>query len=50
MSRDAAELDADVWSEAAVRTSEAWVTLRRLAGEALQAFGWPVEEARPRQP
>lgn len=50
MSRDAAELDADVWSEAAVRTSEAWVTLRVLAGDALRAFGWPVEEARPREP
>lgn len=46
MRRDAADLDADVWSEAAVRSSEAWVTLRVLASEALRAFGWPIEEAR----
>ena len=39
MSRDAAELDADTWSETAVRTSEDWVALRRLAAEALEAFG-----------
>jgi hypothetical protein len=51
MSRDAAELDADVWSETAVRTTEAWVTVRLLAGEALRAFGWPVEDApAPGQP
>lgn len=48
MSRDGAELEADVWSEVAVRSSEAWVSVRHLAGEALRAFGWPVEEARPR--
>ena len=43
MSRDAAELDADIWSEAALRTSEDWHSLRRLATSALEAFRWPVE-------
>lgn len=49
MERDGTELDADVWSEAAVRTSDAWVSLRLLAGEALRAFGWPVEDT-PSEP
>ena len=40
MSRDAMELDADIWSEAAVRTSEDWAVVRRLAAEALDTFGW----------
>ena len=44
MSRDAAELDADNWSDAAVRTSDAWRSLRRLAADALDAFGWPLNE------
>jgi hypothetical protein len=47
MSRDAAELDADVWSESAVRTTEAWVTLRRLAVEALRAFPESSGQAHP---
>ena len=43
MSRDAAELDADIWSEAALRASEDWHSIRRLAAAALEAFGWPLE-------
>jgi hypothetical protein len=43
MSRLAAEVDADVWSEEALRTDENWEQVRRLAGEALAAFGWDTE-------
>ena len=43
MSSDAVELDADIWSDAAVRASDDWISLRRLATEALEAFGWPLE-------
>jgi hypothetical protein len=50
MSRDAVELEADVWSEAALRGSEAWVSVRQLASEALRVFGWPVEDARTTSP
>jgi hypothetical protein len=40
MSRDAIELEADIWSEAAVRTTEDWAVIRRLAAEAIDSFGW----------
>jgi hypothetical protein len=42
MSRDGAELDADLWTEAAVATSEHWMDVRRLALSALDAFEWTV--------
>ena len=38
MSRDGAEFDADVWTETAVRTSEHWSDVRRLAEAALDVF------------
>ena len=38
MSRDGAEFDADVWTETAVRTSEHWSDVRRLAEAALEVF------------
>jgi hypothetical protein len=40
MSRDGAEFDVDLWTEAALRGSVHWADIRRLAGEALDAFGW----------
>lgn len=43
MSRDGAEFDLELWTEAALRTSEHWADVRRLATSALEAFGWPVE-------
>jgi hypothetical protein len=47
MSRDGAEFDAELWTDAAVRTSEPWREIRRLAAAALEAFGWPVESPPP---
>jgi hypothetical protein len=49
MSRDGAEFDVDLWTEAALGTSEHWADVRRLASAALEAFGWPVE-SRPQNP
>jgi hypothetical protein len=43
MSRDAAEFDAEIWTDAAVKTSAHWASIRQLAGAALEAFGW-IEE------
>jgi hypothetical protein len=43
MSRDGAEFDLELWTEAALRTSEHWADVRRLARSALEAFGWPVD-------
>ena len=40
MSRLAAELDADMWSEAALQHDEHWVQIRALSAVALEAFGW----------
>jgi hypothetical protein len=42
MSRDGAEFDADLWTEAALATSEHWADVRRLASSALNAFEWVV--------
>ena len=42
MSRDGAEFDADLWTEAALATSEHWADVRRLALSALDAFQWVV--------
>ena len=38
ISRDGAQLDADLWTDAAVRTSEHWAVVRQLASTALDAF------------
>lgn len=43
MSRLAAELDADMWSEAALKHDENWVQIRELSAVALEAFGWAEE-------
>ena len=43
MSRLAAELDADMWSEAALKHDETWVQIRQLSAVALEAFGWAEE-------
>ncbi len=42
MSRDGTEFDLDLWTDAALRTSEQWAEVRLLAAEALTAFGWPL--------
>jgi len=39
MARDGAEFDADMWTDEALRTSEHWSDVRRLAGAALDEFG-----------
>jgi hypothetical protein len=43
MSRDSTEFDLELWTEAALRTSEYWAEIRRLATSALEAFAWPIE-------
>ena len=45
MSRDGAEFDAELWTDAALTGSEHWADVRRLASVALEAFGWSVENA-----
>ena len=45
MTRDGAEFDAELWTEAALTSSEHWADVRRLATLALEAFGWSVEKA-----
>ena len=40
MSLDGAEFDVELWTDAALRTSEHWSDIRRLAAAALDAFGW----------
>jgi hypothetical protein len=49
MSRDGAEFDLELWTDAALGTSEHWAEIRGLAALCLEAFGWPVE-ALPEQP
>jgi hypothetical protein len=39
MARDGAEFDADLWTDDALRTSEHWSDVRRLAEAALDEFG-----------
>jgi hypothetical protein len=43
MSRDGAEFDPDLWTEAALSSSTQWEDIRHLATAALEAFGWPAE-------
>jgi hypothetical protein len=38
MSRDGADFDLDLWTDAALRTSEHWAEIRTLAATALEAF------------
>ena len=38
MSRDGAEFDADIWTDDAVRTSEHWAEIRRLAAATIEEF------------
>ena len=45
MSRDGAEFDADLWTDAALRNSEHWAEVRALAAAAVDAFAEPVETA-----
>jgi hypothetical protein len=40
MSRESADFDLDVWSGPALRTSERWAEVRRLASSALEAMDW----------
>jgi hypothetical protein len=40
LSRDEAEFGVELWTEAAVATSEQWNEVRRLAMDALEAFDW----------
>ena len=40
LSRDEAEFGVELWTEAAVATSDQWAEVRRLAMDALEAFGW----------
>jgi hypothetical protein len=49
MSRDGAEFDAELWTEAALRNSEHWAEVRTLAQSALEAFGQP-EPGSPHRP
>ena len=43
MSRDGAEFDLDLWTDAALGASEHWAEIRKLAAAALDAFGWTAE-------
>lgn len=43
MSRDGADFDVDIWTDAALASSEHWAQVRSLAAAALDAFGWSVE-------
>jgi hypothetical protein len=43
MSRDGAEFDADLWTEAAMGSSAHWQEVRALAVSVRDAFGWSVE-------
>ena len=39
ISRDGADFDVELWTEVALRTSQQWVSIRRLAHDALVALG-----------
>ena len=45
MSRDGAEFDAELWTDAAMAASEHWADVRRLAAAALDAFEWADDSA-----
>jgi hypothetical protein len=44
LSRDEAEFGVELWTEAAVATSEQWTEVRRLAMDALEAFEWSAAD------
>jgi len=45
LTRDEAEFGVELWTEAAVASSEQWAEVRRLAMDALEAFGWsPIDD------
>jgi len=53
LSRDVAEFGLDLWTDAALRTSDQWAHIRNLAGTALDAFGWrkpATDESAAEQP
>jgi hypothetical protein len=43
LSRFGAEYDPEIWTDAALSSDDRWAEVRRLAGAALEAFGWVVE-------
>ncbi len=43
LSRDGAEFDVDLWTDAALATSEHWADVRQLAASALDTFQWGVD-------
>ena len=47
MSRDGAEFDVELWTEAALSTTEHWADVRRLAVSALDEFGWRADNTSP---
>jgi hypothetical protein len=49
MSRDGAEFDVELWTEAALSATEHWADVRLLAVAALDEFGWGADnsDARP---
>ena len=50
MSRDGAEFDAELWTEAALGSSAHWHDVRALAVAVRDAFGWSVESEPPPEP
>jgi hypothetical protein len=44
IARDSDAFDTDLWTDEALRSSEHWADVRRLARAALEAFGWPIKE------
>ena len=47
MSRDGAEFDADLWTEAAMGSSAHWQEVRALAVAVRDAFGWSADSTPP---
>ena len=41
---DSTAFDTDLWTDEALRASQHWADVRRLASSALEAFGWPIKE------
>src|SRR3954453_828427 len=50
LTRDEAEFGVELWTEAAVASSEQWAEVRRLALDALDAFGWNATDEIPEEP
>lgn len=47
MTREGSEFDLDLWTDAALRSSDQWAEIRLLAAGALEAFEWPIHAASP---